>query len=94
MKRFHALDKDGMARVGEQLYENDVYINKYTPKDVSMKVSGTTGVGRGILQVDSKNVEMKPDPVYFRGLANSVYVDRMILTSNFEENCLIKMITR
>jgi DNA-directed RNA polymerase beta subunit len=30
-KRFHALDHDGMARVGECLNAGDVYVNKYVP---------------------------------------------------------------
>ena len=30
-KKFHALDEDGMARVGESLGNGDVFINKYTP---------------------------------------------------------------
>lgn len=30
-KRFHALDEDGMARVGEELANGDVFINKYVP---------------------------------------------------------------
>ena len=30
-KRFHALDEDGMARVGESLGSGDVFINKYAP---------------------------------------------------------------
>lgn len=30
-KRFHALDEDGMARVGEALANGDVFINKYVP---------------------------------------------------------------
>lgn len=30
-KKFHALDEDGMARVGESLANGDVFINKYAP---------------------------------------------------------------
>lgn len=31
MKKFHALDKDGLARIGEKLSSGDIYINKYRP---------------------------------------------------------------
>ena len=31
MKRFHALDQDGIARVGEKLSDGDIYVNKYRP---------------------------------------------------------------
>lgn len=30
-KKFHALDEDGMARVGEALSNGDIYINRYAP---------------------------------------------------------------
>lgn len=30
-KKFHALDEDGMARIGESLGSGDVFINKYAP---------------------------------------------------------------
>lgn len=29
--KYHALDDDGMARVGEKLSNGDIYINKHTP---------------------------------------------------------------
>ena len=31
LKKFHALDEDGMASIGESLANGDVYINKYSP---------------------------------------------------------------
>lgn len=30
-KKFHALDEDGMARIGESLNSGDIFINKQTP---------------------------------------------------------------
>lgn len=30
-KRFHALDEEGTARIGESLASGDVFINKYAP---------------------------------------------------------------
>lgn len=35
-KIYHALDRDGIARIGEKLSEYDVYINKAVPKDPKM----------------------------------------------------------
>lgn len=31
MKKYHALDQDGLARIGETLNDGDVFINKYRP---------------------------------------------------------------
>ena len=31
-KKFHALDEDGMVRIGEQLNNGDVYLNKHVPQ--------------------------------------------------------------
>ena len=36
MRKFHALDQDGLARVGEKLSDGDVYINKYRPDMASV----------------------------------------------------------
>lgn len=30
-KKYHALDEDGMARIGESLSNGDIYVNKHTP---------------------------------------------------------------
>ena len=40
MKKYHALDKDGMARIGEKLSENDIYLNRYVPADSSLRKKG------------------------------------------------------
>ena len=36
LKRYHALDKDGLARVGEKLDDGDTYINKCVPDAASL----------------------------------------------------------
>jgi len=38
MKKFHALDSDGLARVGEQLHDGDIFINKYRPDLASAQI--------------------------------------------------------
>jgi len=42
MKKYHALDKDGLARVGEKLQDGDVYINKYNPDMTTVKINTMT----------------------------------------------------
>ena len=84
MKKFHALDQDGIARIGEKLNDGDIYINKYRPQaQIDPKTQ----------QAIPSTISYRPEEQSFRG-TNHVYVDRMILTSNNEEKCIIKMITR
>ena len=65
------------------------------PKDPALRVTqASTSRFTHIEPVDPNNVEMKAEPVSFRGLANPIYVDRMIITSNNEESRLIKLIAR
>lgn len=42
---------------------------------------------------DLEKLSYKPEEQNFKG-PNPVYVDRMILTSNFEEKLILKMISR
>ena len=94
-KKYHALDKDGLARVGEQLSEFDIFVNKCVPRDPALRLThASTSRFAHVEPVDPNSVEMKQEPVSFRGLANPVYVDRMIITSNNEESRLIKLIAR
>lgn len=43
--------------------------------------------------MELENLEFKPESQVYKGTTPS-YVDRVILTSNFEEKWLLKMITR
>ena len=87
MRKFHALGEDGLARVGEKLQDGDIYINKYRPDLASAPVNAATQ------QINLDQIDYKPEEQSFKG-PNPVYADRMILTSNFEEQCVLKMITR
>ena len=42
LKKYHALDADGMARISEQLNDGDVFINKHTPDPSSLKINEVT----------------------------------------------------
>jgi DNA-directed RNA polymerase III subunit RPC2 len=86
LKKYHALDKDGLARVGEKLDDGDTYIYKCVPDATSLQMLEQT-------HVDFSKLNFKPDAQTFKG-SNTTYVDRMIMTSNFEEKCVIKMMTR
>ncbi len=42
MRKFHALDHDGLARVGEKLSDGDIFINKYRPDEATAKINPVT----------------------------------------------------
>ena len=44
-------------------------------------------------QIDVESLSYKPEEQSFKG-SSPAFVDRVILTSNFEEQCVLKMITR
>ena len=87
MKKFHAVGQDGLARVGEQLSDGDIFICKHRPDFTTAVTNPATG------RIDVSTLETRPDEQIFKG-TNPVYVDRMVITSNFEEQCILKMITR
>lgn len=87
-KKFKSLDKDGMAHVGQQLDDGDIYINKHVPDPASFPQGQVV-----LTQQDLESMEFKPEAQVYKGPTPS-YVDRVILTSNFEEKCLIKVMTR
>jgi len=76
------------------LNDGDIYINKHVPDMSSVQTTNEgAGSGFGANHIDLASLEFKPELHNFKG-PSPVYVDRFILTSNFEEKCLIKMITR
>jgi DNA-directed RNA polymerase III subunit RPC2 len=54
LKKYHALDKDGLARVGEKLDDGDTYIYKCVPDASSLQMLEQT-------QVDFAKLNFKPD---------------------------------
>ena len=53
MKKYHALDEDGMARIGEMVGNGDVYINKHVPQVPEQQ--------NGVLnQQELESLEFKP----------------------------------
>lgn len=83
LKRFHALGPDGIAEVGTKLENGDVYMNKQSPTK--------TQLGPG--ETKATDIEFRPTPCTYKGPVHS-YVDRVILTSNPQNQYLIKMIFR
>lgn len=82
-QRFHALDQDGMAKIGSKLSKGDIWLNKYTPIESESRIFANA----------SSQIDYNPTPESFRGGA-PVYVDRIQLSSNPEKHFQVKMIAR
>lgn len=82
-QKFHALDHDGMPKIGSKLSKGDVWLNKYTPIECETRV---------FANADSQ-IDYDPSPEIYKGGAPS-HVDRVQLSSNPEKHFQIKMIAR
>jgi DNA-directed RNA polymerase III subunit RPC2 len=78
------LGPDGLADIGRQMENGDIFVNKYCPViDNNNPIASTT----------PNDVAYKQQPDSYKG-ALPAYVDRVIITSTPEEPYLIKMIQR
>jgi hypothetical protein len=84
MRKYHALDKDGLACIGEELRAGDIFVNKYKPEITD---------GPVLRDKEIDNLNLDPCTSSFKGNL-PINVDRVILTSTPELHLLIKMISR
>jgi DNA-directed RNA polymerase III subunit RPC2 len=87
ISRYSALDRDGLAHVGQSIVQGQVYINKQTPanaNDNNVMTSATVNTGVG----EWKNTGMS----YRAPIAG--YIDKVLLTDTDQDNTLIKVLIR
>jgi DNA-directed RNA polymerase III subunit RPC2 len=90
-QKYAAIDKDGVCRVGELLESGSIMVNKESPTDTTGSVSGVDfGFNTGM---SATNVTYKPSCLSYRSSAPS-YVDKVLITSNENEQHLIKVMVR
>jgi len=80
LKKYSAIDQDGLARLGEQIKSGDVYVNKQTPLNKTDPV-----------MEDLPDEAYKPAFVNFKG-PNPVRIHKVILTSSDEAPLLVKTV--
>lgn len=91
-QKYQAIDKDGICRVGELLESGYVMCNKESPLDTTSNIVGVDfGFNSGI--PTQPQVQYKPSSLSYRGSAPS-YVDKVVITSNENEQFLIKIMLR
>mmetsp|Transcript_6859 Transcript_6859/g.25298 ORF Transcript_6859/g.25298 Transcript_6859/m.25298 type:complete len:1170 (+) Transcript_6859:151-3660(+) len=83
------LDRDGIAAVGERVHAGDILVNKQTPKNTRDPVS---------LSTDPQSLPdsmYRPTPHSYKGPSGeNVVVDKVLLTSNDENQFIIKTLLR
>jgi len=90
LERFSALETDGIARVGEVLKTGMIYVNKQTPMETAPRSTNSDGK---TLDTDPSTVTFKPTPMTFKYPAQAC-VDKVLLTTNEEDQTLIKVLIR
>jgi DNA-directed RNA polymerase III subunit RPC2 len=83
LRRFEALDRDGICQVGERLENGAVMINKESPVSVA-----DLNMGSG-----AEPTLYKPTPLSYKGPAPS-HVDQVLITSNEGGDLLVKVSLR
>jgi DNA-directed RNA polymerase III subunit RPC2 len=86
ISKHEALGTDGIVGVGEKITSGSVLVNKQSPCDISIKVSDTSIGG-------VSNSTFKPSPLTHKYPGISV-VDRVIITTNEEDQTMVKCMIR
>jgi DNA-directed RNA polymerase III subunit RPC2 len=63
-KRYDIIDDDGLARPGERVDPDDIYVNKESPKDTNT------------ITVNNATVEYRPTPLTYRNKVAG-YIDKV-----------------
>ncbi|KAJ8328588.1 DNA-directed RNA polymerase III complex subunit Rpc2 [Batrachochytrium dendrobatidis] len=101
-ERYNILDNDGICGVGERVYPNQIVINKQTPTETSPRVSAPTNGGGSDDEssapmlgraVDPSSIPFKNTPMSFKYPGDAV-IDQVLLTTNEEDQTLIKVLIR
>jgi DNA-directed RNA polymerase III subunit RPC2 len=93
-QRYRAVDDDGICRVGEKLESGSIMVNKQCPTDTSSNLGGAEfGFGANGQAAIARQVQYKHAPLSYKSSAPS-YVDKVVITSNENEQFLIKVMVR
>jgi len=91
--RFRAIDKDGICSVGEKMDNGSIMVNKESPKDTTGVIGGAEFGLQGSSAAALSQMEYKYSGMSYRNSAPS-YVDKVLITSNENEQFLIKVMLR
>uniref|UniRef100_A0A7S2YIK7 DNA-directed RNA polymerase III subunit RPC2 n=1 Tax=Entomoneis paludosa TaxID=265537 RepID=A0A7S2YIK7_9STRA len=93
-QRYKAVDDDGICRVGELLENGSIMVNKQSPTDTTSNLGGAEfGFGTQGQAALARQVQYKHAPLPYKSSAPS-YVDKVVITSNENEQFLVKVMVR
>lgn len=89
VKKYHALDEDGLGKIGHSLLNGDIFINKKVPVVASEARDKVKTFG-----LNPQEISWSDEPSVFKSNSQANHIDRVILTSNEQHPVVIKTITR
>lgn len=89
MEKHEALDDDGIGRVGARIQPGQVVINKESPVETVNRVVNAPGMPKN----DVSAIPFKPTPITYKHPGDAV-VDQVLLTTNEEDQVLVKTLIR
>ncbi|KAI9099999.1 hypothetical protein DFS34DRAFT_579045 [Phlyctochytrium arcticum] len=92
LEKFDALDDDGIAGVGERIHTGQIVINKQSPIETAPRVV-PEGENHFMSGTDPGTVSYKSTPTMFKYPGDAV-IDQVLLTTNEEDQTLVKVLIR
>ncbi|KAJ3409998.1 DNA-directed RNA polymerase III core subunit ret1, partial [Chytridiales sp. JEL 0842] len=93
MEKYALIDADGIAGVGEKIKDGQVFVNKQTPIETNPRVGPSSEEGGGASSTDPSAVPFKSAPLTYKYPGTSV-IDKVLLTTNEEDQNMIKVLIR
>ncbi|KAI8822500.1 uncharacterized protein EV422DRAFT_613711 [Fimicolochytrium jonesii] len=95
IEKFEILDDDGIAGVGERIYTNQIVINKQSPTETAPRVAPVSDAGGAEIRNNNESLEVtyKSAPSVFKYPGDAV-IDQVLLTTNEEDQTLVKALIR
>ncbi|KAI8588589.1 hypothetical protein BDZ88DRAFT_397017 [Geranomyces variabilis] len=97
LEKYDILDDDGIAAVGERIKTGQVVINKQSPTETSPRVAPMAGAddagGQFMGATDPATISYKASPTTFKYDGDAV-IDQVLLTTNEEDQTLVKALIR
>ncbi|KAJ3316651.1 DNA-directed RNA polymerase III core subunit ret1, partial [Blyttiomyces sp. JEL0837] len=91
--KYSLIEGDGLAGVGDKVREGQVFVNKQTPMETNPRVAANEDGSAAHGPVDPTAVPFKLNPITHKYPGVSV-IDRILLTTNEEDQNLIKVLIR
>ncbi|KAJ3174991.1 DNA-directed RNA polymerase III core subunit ret1 [Geranomyces variabilis] len=97
LEKYDILDDDGIVAVGERIKTGQVVINKQSPTETSPRVAPMAGAddagGQFMGATDPATISYKASPTTFKYDGDAV-IDQVLLTTNEEDQTLVKALIR